>query len=113
MNSIVIQPAATAPPVAPIINAAKALGIPADGKVDDVRKQVIQYIKANSVTIAMNPALRTLLHQSYRAVEQLGSRSAPVMQSSDKEKLDNADAAKEPSTPSGALKTIAELKLES
>ncbi|KAJ7592768.1 hypothetical protein C8J56DRAFT_1127282 [Mycena floridula] len=104
MNSIAIQPAATAPPVAlePItnktkkpacINAAKALGIPADSKVDDVRKQVI--------------------HPTYRAVEQLGSRSAPVMQSSDKKKLDNADAAKEPSTPSGALKTIAELKLES
>ncbi|KAJ7584484.1 hypothetical protein C8J56DRAFT_1166584 [Mycena floridula] len=122
MDSIAFQPAAAAPPVAlePItnktkkpacINAAKALGIPSDGKVDDVHKRVIQYIKANSATIAMNSALQTLLHQSYHAVEQSGSRSAPVMQSSDKEKLDNADAAKEPSTPSGALKTIAELKL--
>ncbi|KAJ7584115.1 hypothetical protein C8J56DRAFT_1054644 [Mycena floridula] len=90
---------------AELIIIANALNISnTSGNKPELKKRIDAYVAANSITIAADPYLSTLLMQ--RSSEHPGTRMKPVTQSIDKARKDHAEAEKEPIPASGANKTL-------
>ncbi|KAJ7591848.1 hypothetical protein C8J56DRAFT_1046177 [Mycena floridula] len=90
---------------AELIIIANALNISnTSGNKPELKKRIDAYVAANSITIAADPYLSTLLMQC--SSEHPGTRMKPMMQSIDKARKDHAEAEKEPILASGANKTL-------